>query len=206
MSRQVWIRTPSGVVVEFFRAIPVLLLMVFAAEFYFSYTDIGSESRPLFAVVTGLVLYNGSVLAEVVRSGVLSLPRGQSEAAAALGLNNGQTMRLVLLPQAVKLMLPAIVSQLVVILKDTALGGQLTVGYTELIRTSSGITGNFANTIPTLIVVAAIFIVMNFLLTSMALTLQRQTSRSRRIPPGAEVLSAAGPLDEAPSALAGTTR
>jgi glutamate transport system permease protein len=206
LSQHAWLRTPSGVVVEFFRAIPVLLLMVFAAEFYFSYTDIGSESRPLFAVVTGLVLYNGSVLAEVVRSGVLSLPRGQSEAAAALGLRRGQTMRLVLLPQAVKVMLPAIVSQLVVILKDTALGGQLTVGYTELIRTSSGITGNFGNTVPTLIVVAAMFIVMNFLLTSLASTLQRRTSRSRRTPPGVELPSVAGPLDEAPATLAGTPR
>lgn len=184
LSRHSWVRRPCAVVVEFFRAIPVLLLMVFAAELYFSYTTIDSATRPLVAVVTGLVLYNGSVLAEIVRSGILSLPRGQTEAADALGLGTGQTMRLVLLPQAVTLMLPAIVSQLVVVLKDTALGGQLTVGYTELIRASGGITGNFANTIPTLIVVAALFIVMNFLLTSLASALERRLRRSVRTPPG----------------------
>jgi glutamate transport system permease protein len=204
LSQHTWLSKPCAVIVEFFRAIPVLLLMVFAAELYFSYTNIDSETRPLLAVVTGLVLYNGSVLAEVVRSGILSLPRGQAEAASALGLRPGQTMRLVLLPQAVTVMLPAIISQLVVILKDTALGGQLTVGYTELIRTSAGITGNFGNTIPTLIVVAVLFIIMNFLLTSLASSLQRRLSRSRRTPPGTAVLPATGPIDEAP-ALTGIT-
>jgi glutamate transport system permease protein len=184
MARSGWVRRPCAAVVEFFRAIPVLLLMVFAAQFAYSYTDVDSDTRPLLAVVTGLVLYNGSVLAEVFRSGVRSLAAGQREAADALGLSRGQTMRIVLLPQAITLMLPAIVSQLVVVLKDTALGGQLTVGYTELIRTSAGITGNFANTIPTLIVVAALFIVLNLLLTSLAHVLERKLSRSKRTPPG----------------------
>lgn len=185
MSATPWLRRGSGAIVEFFRAIPVLLLMVFAAEFYYSYTDVDSDVRPLLAVVTGLVLYNGSVLAEVVRSGVQSLPGGQREAAEALGLSRAQTLQIVLLPQAITLMLPAIVSQLVVVLKDTALGGQLTVGYTELIRTSAGITGNFGNTIPTLIVVALLFIALNSLLTWLAHALERKLSRSRRTPPGA---------------------
>lgn len=202
LSRHRWVQRPCAVVVEFFRAIPVLLLMVFAAELYFSYTAIDSDIRPLLAVVTGLVLYNGSVLAEIVRSGILSLPRGQTEAADALGLGAGQTMRLILLPQAVTLMLPAIVSQLVVVLKDTALGGQLTIGYTELIRTSRGLTGNFANTIPTLIVVAVLFIVMNLLLTSLASALQRQLSRSPRTPPGAAPPAGMAQSGTAPETLA----
>ncbi|GAY07723.1 amino acid ABC transporter permease [Pseudonocardia sp. N23] len=188
MSVHRWVSAPCGVIVEFFRAIPVLLLMVFAAELYFTYTDVDSETRPLLAVVTGLVLYNGSVLAEIVRSGIKSLPRGQAEAAAALGMRSGQIMRSVQLPQAVSLMLPAIVSQLVVILKDTALGGQLTVGYTELVRSAGPITANFNNSIPTLIVLAAIFIVLNYLLTLAAALLQRRLSRSRRTPPGAKVV------------------
>ena len=96
------------------------------------YTDVSSDDRPLYAVVTGLVLYNASVLAEIVRAGILSLPEGQSEAAKAIGMRKGQTMRYVLLPQAVTAMLPAIVSQLVVIVKDTALGGAM-LGFTELL-------------------------------------------------------------------------
>ncbi len=185
LSTRPWVARPSGVVVEFFRAVPVLLLMVFAAELYATYTGMDSDIRPLVAVVTGLVLYNGSVIAEIVRAGVLALPSGQREAAFALGLGPGQAMRLILLPQAMTLMLPAIVSQLVVVLKDTALGGQLTIGYTELLRTSGTITGNFANTIPTLIVVAALFIVLNSLLTGAANALQRRLSRSRRTPDAA---------------------
>src|SRR4029078_3488231 len=99
LSDHVWIRWPSAVVVEFFRAIPVLLLMVFAKAL-FVVADIGpADTRPLLAVVTGLVLYNGAVLAEVFRAGVLSLPRGQTEASLAIGLRKGQYMRLILLPQ-----------------------------------------------------------------------------------------------------------
>lgn len=198
LSRQRWVQRPCAVVIEFFRAIPVLLLMVFAAELYASYTDLDSDIRPLFAVVTGLVLYNGSVIAEIVRAGIQALPSGQREAAEALGLRPSQTMRLVQLPQAITLMLPAIVSQLVVVLKDTALGGQLTVGYTELVRTSGSITGNFANTIPTLIVVAILYIVLNFLLSAAASALQRRMARSRRtpvdtdVPPPGELVAVGG--------------
>ncbi len=148
-----WVRVPAGAVVEFFRSIPVLLLMLFAAAFYVSSTDISSEDRPLYAVVTGLVLYNASVLAEIVRAGILSLPRGQTEAAFAVGLRKGQTMTNVLLPQAVTVMLPAIVSQLVVIVKDTALGGVM-LSFTELLNARSTLAANYANVIPSFIVVA----------------------------------------------------
>ncbi|WP_020657776.1 amino acid ABC transporter permease [Amycolatopsis benzoatilytica] len=182
LSDHKWIRLPANVVVEFFRAIPVLMLMVFAASLYSYYTDISSDTRPLFAAVTGLVLYNGSVLAEVFRAGILALPKGQTEAASALGLRKSQLLVSILLPQAITLMLPAIVSQLVVVLKDTALAGQLTIGYTELIRTSGTITANFGNTIPTLIVVALIYIALNLLLSAFASWLERRLSRRRKAP------------------------
>lgn len=182
MSEHRWIRIPAGAVVEFFRAIPVLMLMVFAAELYAYYTDISSDTRPLYAAVTGLVLYNGSVLAEVFRAGILALPKGQTEASYALGMRKTQVMTNILLPQAVTLMLPAIVSQLVVVLKDTALAGQLTIGYTELIRTSGTITANFSNTIPTLIIVAVLYIVLNLMLTTFASWLERTLSRRRKAP------------------------
>ncbi|MFI6305661.1 amino acid ABC transporter permease [Amycolatopsis thailandensis] len=191
LSEHKWVRLPVGWIVEFFRAIPVLLLMVFAAAFYAYYTGIDSEIRPLFAAVTGLVLYNGSVLAEVFRAGILSLPKGQAEASSALGLRKTQTMINVLLPQAVTLMLPALVSQLVVILKDTALAGQLTIGFDELIRGSGPLTGLYGNTIPTLIVVAIIFIVLNLLLTQFARWLENKLARRKKAPKGAKPVMAA---------------
>ncbi|MEU0197823.1 MULTISPECIES: amino acid ABC transporter permease [unclassified Streptomyces] len=179
MSDHRWVRIPVGAVVEFFRAIPVLLLMLFANEFYVRSTGIPSDERPLYAVVTGLVLYNASVLAEVVRAGILSLPKGQSEAAMAIGLRKSQTMTSILLPQAVTAMLPAIVSQLVVIVKDTALGGAM-LGFTELLNTRSTLAANYANVIPSFIVVAVIFIVLNFILTSFASWLEGRLRRSKR--------------------------
>lgn len=174
-----WVRGPAGAVVEFFRAIPVLLLMLFANEFFARSTDVSSADRPLYAVVTGLVLYNASVLAEVVRAGILALPRGQSEAAQAIGLRKSQTMRSILLPQAVTVMLPAIVSQLVVIVKDTALGGVM-LGFTELLNSRGTLAANYANVIPSFIVVAVIFIVLNFILTSFASWLEARLRRSKR--------------------------
>jgi glutamate transport system permease protein len=179
MSDHRWVRVPAGAVVEFFRAIPVLLLMLFANEFYVRSTDISSEDRPLYAVVTGLVLYNASVLAEVVRAGILALPKGQTEAAYAIGLRKGQTMTSILLPQAVTAMLPAIVSQLVVIVKDTALGGVM-LGFTELLNSRSTLAANYANVVPSFIVVAIIFIVLNFILTSFASWLEGRLRRSKR--------------------------
>ncbi|MGY6654593.1 amino acid ABC transporter permease [Amycolatopsis sp. TRM77291] len=195
LSDHKWIRVPVGAVVEFFRAIPVLLLMVFAAAFYAFYTDIDAEIRPLFAAVTGLVLYNGSVMAEVFRAGILSLPKGQGEAASALGMRKTQIMMTVLLPQAVTLMLPALVSQLVVILKDTALAGQLTIGFNELIRSTGPLTGLYGNTIPTLIVVAIIFIVLNLLLSWFASWLENKLARRKKAPKGAK------PVHSAPSSV-----
>ncbi|MEV1080445.1 amino acid ABC transporter permease [Streptomyces sp. NPDC050211] len=174
-----WVRIPAGAVVEFFRAIPVLLLMLFANQFYSSYTDVSSEDRPLYAVVTGLVLYNASVLAEIVKAGILSLPKGQTEAAQAIGLRKGQTMTSVLLPQAVTAMLPAIVSQLVVIVKDTALGGVM-IGFTELLNSRGTMAAFYATVIPSFIVVAAIYIVLNFILTSFAGWLEQRLRRSKR--------------------------
>ncbi|MGH3467772.1 MAG: amino acid ABC transporter permease [Thermocrispum sp.] len=168
LSDHLWIRVPAGVIVEFFRAIPVLVLMLFALTFYFLFTDVESETRYLLAVVTGLVLYNGSVLAEVVRAGIQSLPRGQTEAGLALGMRKGQLMNNVLLPQAVTAMLPAIVSQLVVIVKDTAIGGAV-FGFSELIAQARPAAAYYnQSTIATLVVIAVVFIVINFALTSFA--------------------------------------
>jgi glutamate transport system permease protein len=173
------VRVVAGTIVEFFRGIPVLMMMIFASAMYVKYTGISSEDRPLYAIISGLVLYNASVLAEVVRAGILSLPKGQSEAAKALGLRKGQVMSGILLPQAVTVMLPAIVSQLVVIVKDTALGSAI-LTYTELLGSSKTLAANYANVIPSLVVVALIYILVNFALTSFASWLERYLRRSKR--------------------------
>ncbi|MFF5436640.1 amino acid ABC transporter permease [Streptomyces achromogenes] len=180
LSDHVWVRVPAAVVVEFFRAIPVLVLMIFGLALFSQYADVNSDDRPLYAVVTGLVLYNASVLAEIVRAGILSLPKGQSEAAMAIGLRKGQVMRTILLPQAVTAMLPAIVSQLVVIVKDTALGGAV-LTFPELLASANTMSAYYgANTIASFTIVAVIYLIINFTLTTFASWLEGRLRRRKK--------------------------
>jgi glutamate transport system permease protein len=176
LSDHAFIRVPATAIVEFFRAIPLVVMI-----FFFHYGL--SLGAPIYSVVLGLTLYNGSVLAEVFRAGVNSLPAGQREAAYAVGMRKTQVMNFVLLPQALRAMLPTIVSQLVVLLKDTALGFLIT--YEELVRYAR-LLGTYVEfdrpLIPVTIVVAAVYIAMCLALAALAKYLE---GRNRRNPAGA---------------------
>ncbi|MEU7616965.1 amino acid ABC transporter permease [Micromonospora rifamycinica] len=174
LSERWWIRVPSGIVVEFFRAVPLLLLIFFI--FYGVPFLIQGPVSAFWSVVVGLTLYNGSVLAEAFRAGIRSIPTGQSEAAYAVGMRKSQVMQLILVPQAARAMLPVIVSQLVVLLKDTALG--YIVAFPELLqRGVNDLSANYGNVVAAAIVVAAIYILINFLITMLASWLDRRSSR-----------------------------
>ncbi|WP_280490375.1 amino acid ABC transporter permease, partial [Nocardia carnea] len=176
-----WLRWTAGTIVEIARAVPVLILMIFLFALYSEYDLFDSEYLALGAVVTALTIYNGSVIAEIVRAGILSLPRGQTEAGVALGLRKGQLMRLILLPQAITAMLPALVSQMVVALKDSALGYVIT--YEEVVRSAQQLGAAESNTIPALIVVAIIMILLNVLLSTIATRLEKRLRSGGRPPP-----------------------
>ncbi|WNV83606.1 amino acid ABC transporter permease [Umezawaea sp. Da 62-37] len=178
----IW-RGPATVIVEVFRAIPLLIMIFF---FYFGLPAIDIKMSQFTAVVIGLTLYNGSVLAEVFRAGIMSLPRGQTEAAYALGMRKTQVMVLVLLPQALRVMLPTIVSQLVVLLKDTALG--FIINYKELLDYAKYLGGQaqFGRPlVPVTLVVAAIYVTMCLLLTWLAVTLEKRNRRDKKVTPTA---------------------
>jgi glutamate transport system permease protein len=174
------VRWSCAVAVEFLRAIPVLIMMIFAYFVYGVLNALPPQQIALAGVVTGLTLYNGAVIAEIVRAGVQALPGGQSEAAAALGLGWGSSMRLVLLPQAVTAMLPVLVSQLVVVLKDTAIGYQIT--FVEMVRQGTVVGSQYSNYVPALLVIAALMITGNLVLSSGAIALERRLRRSRQTP------------------------
>ncbi|MEA5154589.1 amino acid ABC transporter permease [Raineyella sp.] len=172
------------VIIEFFRAVPVLMMMLFVyfmtifVPFMASlFTGSLVEVKPLVAVVAGLTFYNSAVIAELLRAGVNSLPRGQTEAGLGIGLSIGQTRRLILLPQAVTAMLPALVSQLVVIVKDSALG--YIISYPELLRSSQTLASRWSNSIAAFLVAAVLFIIINYSLTRLAGYLEGR-SRSRQ--------------------------
>ncbi|MFI6844133.1 amino acid ABC transporter permease [Kitasatospora sp. NBC_00085] len=177
------VRRLSTLVVEFFRAMPLLVMIFFIF--------VALKVEPLWALVAGLVLYNGSVLAEVFRAGVLAVPAGQREAAYALGMRKTQVMAYVLVPQANRAMLPAIISQLVVALKDTSLGFLIT--YEEFLHAGKLVATNLDYDlpfIPVVMVIAPIYIGMCLLLSWLARWVERRSRRSPSVRGGAPVAKA----------------
>jgi His/Glu/Gln/Arg/opine family amino acid ABC transporter permease subunit len=181
LSEHAWVRGPVAVVIEFFRAVPLLVLILFCLLFL---PTVGVPMTAFRALALGLTLYNMAVLAEIFRAGILSVDRGQSEAAMALGMRKSQVMTLVLLPQAVRRMLPVLVAQLVVLLKDSSLG--FIVGYIELLRQARSLVEffnfQFGNTYTFQLYVGAavIYIVVNVLLSQLARIVEARTRRSAK--------------------------
>ena len=163
------ISLPSTIVLEIFRGVPVLLL-IFATFLLFG-NDIGS----FWSVVIGLTLYNGMVIAEIMRAGILAVPTGQREAAMSIGLRGSQTMRLILMPQAFRAMMPTLIAQVVVLLKDSALG--FIVTYQDLLYQVNAIGRSYNNLLPTFIVGAVLFIIINMVVAGLARYLEKRMSR-----------------------------
>ncbi len=170
LSEHAWVRWPCWAVVEFFRAVPVLLLMVFIFYQFGGVTN--GDPGAYWSVVAALTLYNGAVLAEVFRAGVNAVPSGQAEAAYALGMRKSQVMLIILLPQAVKIMLPSIISQCVVALKDTSLG--YAIAAVGLSTVSRLVYIEYGNQLQVVFVVALLYISVNLVLTWIATLVQKR--------------------------------
>jgi glutamate transport system permease protein len=174
LSRRAWVARPAGAWVELFRGLPLLLMILFL---FLALPAVGITISVFWALVAGLTLYNSAVLGEIFRAGILSLPKGQTEAAYAIGLRRGQTLRLILVPQAVRRMLPALISQLVTLLKDTSLG--FVIGYAELLRNGRTavefLGGRYS--IPIYTAIAVVYIAVNASLSFLARWLDRRTQR-----------------------------
>jgi glutamate transport system permease protein len=174
--------------VEVFRGAPVVITIFFVWRvlpgFGLRPPDLSMPGLPLpsvmWSLVIGLTLYNGVVIGEILRSGMQGLPRGQTEAAYAIGLTSMQTTARILLPQAYRIMLPALISQLVVVLKDTALGFIITYG--ELMRTARLLAENrlLRNPLQMYAVAGAIFILLNYALSRLAVYVERRVARGRK--------------------------
>jgi glutamate transport system permease protein len=175
ISRSLPLRAVARTYVEFFRGFPLLLLIFFT---FFALPRAGVQLSRYWSLVLALAAYNGAVLGEIFRAGILSLDRGQREAAASIGLPYWPMMRIVILPQAFRRMTPTIVSQSVTLLKDTSLG--FFIAYEELLRIGQ-IAGEFAgNSLQTLSVVAVMYLIVNFTLSRIARHLEvRQRRRYR---------------------------
>lgn len=129
------IRVPVAIVLEFFRGMPVLLMMLFILLI--------ARTGAFWAVVIALAVYNGAIIGEALRAGIVALSKGQREAGLSVGLTNFQTRMIIEFPQGFKQMLPIIIAQIVVLLKDTSLG--YIVAYPELARTANNLSTYFGN-------------------------------------------------------------
>jgi glutamate transport system permease protein len=182
--------------VEFFRGLPLLLLIFFT---FFGLPKYGIAMTPFRALVLALALYNGAQLGEIFRAGILSLDRGQTEAAYSIGLTYWQAMRLVVVPQAARRMVPSIVSQLITLLKDTSLGYVIT--FEELLRRSRSTGEFFANPLQVTVFVALVYIAVNFTLSRVARRLEvrqrRRLGAGQITVSGAEDLAVVGSAAEA---------
>jgi putative glutamine transport system permease protein len=179
-----------GVLVEIIRSSPLFMLIIYS---FIALPKIGLNLSPYWAGVTALSLYTSCVTSEIVRAGILSLDRGQFEAAEALGLGYVKRVRYVVLPQALRRMVPAIVSQLVTLLKDTSLVSFITVF--ELARRGQALQQLANNPIETSLVVMAMYFAVNFALSELARRLELRPGRVGRARPPAAV----GAEDQVPS-------
>ena len=174
------LRGPIGAVVrvwiELVRATPILAILIII---FLGLPRVGIRLPAVEAAIVGLTIYTSAVLAEIVRAGIQSIPRGEVEAARSLGLNYLQTMRLIVLPQALSRMTPAIVSQLITLIKDTSLayilGAQELVGYGRSFFTF------YSNLLETYIVLACIYFAICYSLSRLSRRLELRQPTAERI-------------------------
>jgi glutamate transport system permease protein len=175
--------------VEVFRGTPVVVTIFFV---WVGLPVAGVNfDNALWYVVIGLTLYNMVVIGEILRSGMEGLPSGQLEAANAVGLTSFQATRMILLPQAFRIMLPALISQLVVVLKDTSLG--FIVSYEEILTVSGQVIQFLNNPIQMYFVIGSLYIAINYSLSKIAQYVQQRLARGRK--------TAALPVEKPPAAL-----
>jgi putative glutamine transport system permease protein len=188
LSRNPVLSLVAGIWVDLFRNLPLIFLILYMAlALPISWRDAWEENVPgwapeayqsgfVFAALVALVLYNSAVIAEIMRAGILSLPRGQSEAALALGLSYRQSMRQVILPQGLRRMVPATVSQLITLNKDTTLVSIIAI--TEVMRRGRIVTSsNFfaevqAPVLHVFLFIGLLFVIVNYSLSRLSRRLE----------------------------------
>ena len=185
VSANAWLRRPVTALVYLVRGIP-LLLMVFWIYFYLP-TVTGHKTDQFETMLIALVVFDGVYLAEIVRAGIQGVPRGQYEAARALGLSHGRAMRRVILPQALRSMLPSLVNQFISTIKETSLG--YIIGLTEVSFISSQInTQVFTKAPQVYLLLGLTYFVLCFGLSRFALWLEKRLGRRAAAMPARRVL------------------
>ena len=152
-----WYRWAIVSLLEGIRAVPVVLLIYAVSRVL---PAIDTPLPLMWYLIIGIVLYNSAAISEIIRGGIAALPKGQFEAAASLGLSKLDTMRLIVLPQAFKMVLPALISQIAIAVKETSLG--FVISFEELLRRGEIAIQSLNNPLQMFFVVGIIYIIINF--------------------------------------------
>lgn len=169
-----WYRWAAVGVMEFFRAVPVVISIFFAARVLPTF---GISLPLLWYLVIGLTIYNSVAIAEIVRAGIKSIPTGQTEAALALGLSRGVALRSIVLPQAFRTMLPSLIAQLVIVVKDTALG--FIIGFEELLRRGEIAVQTLGSPLQMYLLIGLMFFILNGFLSWLARETERRLAKRK---------------------------
>ncbi|MBS4174618.1 amino acid ABC transporter permease [Bacillus sp. FJAT-49736] len=167
------------VVVEIIRNLPLLLIIFFVN---LALPEIGIKFDVKTSAIFALTIFESAMISEIVRSGINSIDKGQIEAARSSGLTYVQTMRLVILPQALKRMIPPLVSQFISLLKDTSLA--VVIALPELLHNAKGIyNGNINYVIPIILMAIFMYFIVNYALSLIARWLEKRLDTNRRKDP-----------------------
>jgi His/Glu/Gln/Arg/opine family amino acid ABC transporter permease subunit len=173
LSRARWLSLPATIYVEFFRGVPLVMVIFW---FWFIIPTLLGRSLPEYSIaLTAFVVFEAAYLAEIVRAGIQSVPRGQVEAATATGLTQAQMMRHVILPQALRNMIPALATQFIVLLKDTSLAS--IIGYVDLTKAAQIVNNREIRPFELYLFIALVYWLCSYTISGYARRLENHPSR-----------------------------
>jgi polar amino acid transport system permease protein len=174
LARSRWIKVPATIYIEFFRGVPLVMVIFW---FWFIIPVLLGKSLPEYGVaLTAFVVFEAAYLGEIVRAGIQSVPRGQAEAATATGLTHAQTMSHVILPQALRNMIPALVTQFIVLFKDTSLAS--IIGYVDLTKAAQIVNSREIRPFELYLFIALIYWLCSYGMSRYARSLERRLEQS----------------------------
>ena len=170
LSKSKVLRFISTAYIEVFRGTPILVQLYLVYLAFPSMFDI--RMNPLVAGIIALCLNSGDYVAEIIRAGIMAVDKGQMEAARSLGMSESKAMRLVVIPQAIKNILPALANEFIVIIKESSIAS--VIGVTELMYNADTVRGNTFRPLESLLVAAGIYFIMTFTLSKIVAYFERR--------------------------------
>ncbi|MDQ0572373.1 glutamate/aspartate transport system permease protein [Variovorax paradoxus] len=168
LSGKKWLDTPAAIYVNGMRSIPLVMVILWffllvPASFYAAFGSIGSNYRSEISAVITFIAFEAAYFSEIMRAGIQSIPRGQVNAGQAVGMTYGQNMRLIVLPQAFRNMLPVLLTQTIILFQDTSL--VYAIGAYDMLKGFETAGKNFGRPIEAYLLAAVVYFIMCYALS-----------------------------------------